>query len=98
MPAKRAALVIVAVALAAGSTAQTAQAVDRTWFGGTGDWSVAGNWNPAGVPGSADTAIIDGGSVTLNSAATVAGFTMNGGTFTGSGTLTVTGLLTWAGG
>ena len=32
------------------------------WNGGTGNWNVAGNWNPASIPTSTDDVTIDGGS------------------------------------
>jgi len=32
----------------------------RIWSGSDGDWSVAGNWDPAGVPINGDTAILNG--------------------------------------
>lgn len=47
---------------------QAAVAENYTWEGG-GDgtsWSDSANWNPAGVPGSADTATIDTASAAVN--------------------------------
>ena len=38
--------------------AAAAFAGDKTWVGTTTDWSTGSNWNPAGVPGNADRAII----------------------------------------
>ena len=39
--------------------AATLGAVTYTWVGGTGtNWSTHGNWNPVGVPGASDDAII----------------------------------------
>jgi hypothetical protein len=38
----------------------------RTWFGGTGQFNNANNWDPAGVPVSGDTAILDTGTVQLS--------------------------------
>lgn len=46
--------------------AATAQAVDVTWIGGTGDWSVSGNWS-GGVPSAANNTFIQTGTVTLDS-------------------------------
>ncbi len=41
------------------ATGTGAGPVVYTWTGATsGDWSVAGNWSPAGVPGSADDAVL----------------------------------------
>lgn len=34
-----------------------------TWFGGYGRYGAARHWDPRGVPGSGDTAVIDGGEV-----------------------------------
>ena len=45
-----------------------------TWFGGYGRYGAARHWNPRGVPGAGDTAVIDGGEVVArrqNIAATV---------------------------
>jgi hypothetical protein len=44
-------------------------AATRSWNDGSGNWSVAGNWSPAGVPTAGDTANItltDGISRTIN--------------------------------
>ncbi len=41
---------------------------------------------------------LTGGTTTLDGAATLSNFAQSGGTFTGPGTLTVTGLTTWTGG
>lgn len=35
------------------------EGVVRTWKGGTGNWNVAGNWTPEGVPGDGDTLVFD---------------------------------------
>jgi hypothetical protein len=65
-------------------------AVTRTFTNGGGDglWTTAANWNPSGVPASAETAVIPGAlSVTLNTGAqTIATLTM-----TTTGTLTISG-------
>ena len=52
----RTAWLTVAFVLALLGGASNAGAVNRSWVGGSGDWNVAGNWNPSGVPGSTDTA------------------------------------------
>ena len=74
------------VAAVAGSLSTNAlQAADSTWFGGTGNWNVAGNWSPVGVPNSALTNVfIDGGNVvnsivTLNTGATIGNLTIDAG-------------------
>ena len=49
------------------------------WVGGSGNWSVANNWNPHHVPGSSDIAIITNTgnyTVTLDAAIAVAGLTL----------------------
>src|SRR4051794_2881607 len=41
--------------------------VARTWFGGTGQWDKASNWDPIGVPVSGqDTAILTSGTAKLH--------------------------------
>ena len=44
-----------------------------------GDWSVAENWDPAGVPGAGDDVVIADMAVMLNGAATVASLTLEEG-------------------
>jgi hypothetical protein len=78
--------------------AAPAAAADRTWFGGSGDWSVGANWLPAGVPGLDDRALLNAGTATLGSDATVAGFVLGGGTLAGTGTLTASGASSWSAG
>src|SRR4051812_20746655 len=77
--------------------AGSAQALTRNWVPGDGNWSVAGNWSPSGVPTAGDTVSIGfgdgldrtvtynytGAAVTLNSV----GLDQTGGT--GSSTLAV---------
>ncbi len=36
-----------------------------TWFGGYGRFGAARNWDPRGVPGAGDTAVIDGGEAVV---------------------------------
>ena len=78
--------------------ASSALAVDRTWFGGTGDWNTITNWAPNGVPGSSDRAIISGGNAALTFDTGVAGFNVLGGRLFGAGNLAVSGLTTFTGG
>lgn len=57
-----------------------AQAVNKTWAGGAGNWS-ASNWSPGGtVPAAIDSAFITNASsqVTLDVTTTVHGLTING--------------------
>ena len=75
------------------------EGVELTWFGGTGDWSVAANWSPSGgPPGAADTAIVNAGDAQLGSAATIGAFRLGGGQVSGSGHLAVSGASQWTGG
>jgi hypothetical protein len=69
-----------------------------TWNGGAGNWNIASNWSPNGVPGVNDNAIIHNGTVLLTNDATVTGFTLNGGTLYGAGKLSISGTLTWTSG
>jgi hypothetical protein len=61
-------VLLLAPALVASSMAGQAHAAVRAWNVGDGNWSVAGNWSPAGVPGANDTVNIfstDGVSRTI---------------------------------
>ncbi|MGB4415606.1 MAG: hypothetical protein WBI53_12095, partial [Paludibacter sp.] len=57
----------------------------KTWIGSNyGDWDMATNWNPSGVPTSSDDVIIPDGynvNVTVNTAAVCASFTINEGNY-----------------
>ncbi|HEU4854881.1 MAG TPA: hypothetical protein VFS89_06280, partial [Nitrosospira sp.] len=88
----------IAAAMAASGFIQPALAVDRTWFGGTGDFGVDTNWSPAGVPGSGDKAIINSGNSTLSFNAGITSLDLFGGTLSGTGNLTLSGLSTWTAG
>jgi hypothetical protein len=88
----------IVAAIAASGMSQSVFAVDRTWFGGTGEWGVVTNWTPNGVPGSSDRAIINSGSSTLSFDTGVAGLSLSDGTLGGLGSLSVTGAATWTGG
>lgn len=77
---------------------QPAFAVDRTWFGGTGNFGEATNWTPSGVPGSGDRAIINSGSSTLSFNTGISGLDFLGGILSGNGNLAVSGLSTWTAG
>lgn len=41
-------------------------AITKTWSGGNGDWSVASNWSPVGVPTIDDDVVINGGTPYLS--------------------------------
>jgi len=77
--------------------AAPASATNYTWTGGGGDdaWDNAANWNPAGVPGDGDNALIVSAGVTYGSGTTLLGdlalgngatLTVRGGVFGFSGT------------
>ena len=72
------------------TTAQTTY----TWNGGTGNWNVASNWTPVGVPGAGDKAVINSGDVTLTTDVTIADIVLYG-TLSGDFNFLVTGLMTW---
>ena len=69
-----------------------------TWNNSTGDWQLGSNWAPAGPPGAADIAVINGGNSQLNAPATIAGYTQTAGTLSGTGTLAVSGASSWTAG
>ncbi|MES9833021.1 MAG: hypothetical protein ABW139_12355, partial [Candidatus Thiodiazotropha sp. DIVDIV] len=64
-------------------------ALDCSWGGGIGDWFSA-NWSGCGgaSPSVTDEATIGSGTVTLDANQSIQSFTLTGGTFTGSGTVT----------
>ncbi|SFN29806.1 PEP-CTERM protein-sorting domain-containing protein [Nitrosospira briensis] len=88
----------IAAALAASGFIQPAFAVDRTWFGGNGDWELNTNWSPSGVPGNGDKGIINSGNSTLSFNSGIAGLDFFGGSLRGAGDLAVSGLTTFTGG
>ena len=67
-----------------------------TWIGSTGDWDVSANWTPTGVPGTLDTAIVNGGTITLNADVTVANLEIAA-NLNGDFDLEVTNLMVWNG-
>ena len=69
-----------------------------TWNGSSGSWQTASNWNPNGVPGAADTAVVNSGTVTTDMAVTVAGLLQNSGTINGTGDITITTKYIWESG
>jgi hypothetical protein len=75
--------------------ASRADATSYSWNVASGDWFTTTNWSPNGVPGAADDAVIaNGGTATLNAAASVTSFTLSNGTRDGTGTLDVSGTMT----
>lgn len=87
-------LALLIAALATPALAQTAY----TRVGG-GNWSNASGWSPAGVPGPADSANLNGRTVTLDIDVTLDALIMTAASLLdGSGDLTITGSLDWQGG
>jgi hypothetical protein len=79
-------------------TTVTISQTKYTWTGGSGSWQTASNWNPNGVPGVADTAVINSGTVTTDLAVTIAGLYQNAGAIDGTGNITVTSKFIWGAG
>ncbi len=46
--------------------AQNGFAVNKTWNGGSGSWSVAASWSPVGVPNNSDFVTINSGTVSIS--------------------------------
>lgn len=55
------------------------QAATCTWNGSTGSWQTAANWSCGALPGAADTAVINAGTVTSSASVTAGATTLNGG-------------------
>jgi hypothetical protein len=53
---------VLAVAFLGVSAAAAQAACNKTWVGGSGDWSEAGHWSPSGAPESSESACIAGSS------------------------------------
>ena len=80
------------IAMALALLQAPALAVDYVWQGGTGFWDDAGRWTLLGVPGSGDTATIQGtgtGAVLLRDARSVDQLWFSGGRLASTSTLTV---------
>jgi uncharacterized cupin superfamily protein len=76
-----------------------AGAADFTWNATSGNWEDSANWNPAGgVPGPADSALINAGTVSLGSSRGLASLALWGGTLEGTGALRITGPSSWTSG
>jgi hypothetical protein len=78
---RSASVAVVLLAALTGPLATPADAVscDKTWNGGSGDWSVDGNWTPFGVPSSMDTVCITAAgtyTVTLKGSQAAEGITL----------------------
>jgi len=63
-----------------------------------GDWFTAATWTPNGVPGVADTAIVNTGTTTITDNVIVGGLYMSAGVIAGDSNLSVTDSLSWSGG
>ncbi|GGC60868.1 Hint domain-containing protein [Chelatococcus reniformis] len=48
----------------------------KTWIGGDGNWHVAANWQPAGVPGYNDDVVIDSGNPVATSGVAIESLTV----------------------
>lgn len=109
---RRAGLTVVGLSLASLlSFLSAASAPAQTWVGGNGNWNVAANWTPNGVPTSGSPTNTTAGSITFDTLSVLlssfissgaGGFTINGGTFgaatPGVSTLQVNGNFTINGG
>src|SRR4051812_35320824 len=74
------------------------QAASFTWNSGSGDWSVASNWTPNGVPGPNDAATVSSGNPMVGTDTTVSNLNLGGGTISGSAVLTITKAFNWSSG
>ncbi len=69
------------------------------WTGAvSSDWNNRTNWNPQQVPTSADTAVINSGTVTVAAAPPFSALTFNGGTLTGPIVVGDSCVMNWNGG
>ena len=93
-------MLVLTLTVSASVLASSPHAPDATcvWNGSTGNWSDTARWTGCGgvAPGTNDTAVISGGTVTIDQDVTVQGLTINGGTLQGSNTLTVTQTMVWS--
>ena len=82
--------------------ANPTSAASLTWINTSGgDWNIAGNWSPSGVPGATDTALITAAGtyvVTVNDSESAASLTIGGATGTQSLQISSGGALNEAGG
>jgi PEP-CTERM motif len=78
-----------ATAWAAAMLAMPAGAATCTWLGSSGSWDDPSAWNCALIPGAADTAILNAGSVAVTNSTNLGRLTLGRGQITGAGTLTV---------
>jgi len=64
--------------------------IASNWVGGVGNWSVAANWNPVGVPTASDDVTIYSGEVTVDVDAYAKSVVFQGTTFTINSSVTLT--------
>src|SRR2546421_5097776 len=90
---ERSACVCVALILIFAATPLFAASFSSTT---SGNWSSVSTWGGAGVPGSGDTATVNGGHVvTLDIPVTVATLTLGGGQINGTQSIAVTSAFNW---
>ncbi len=71
-----------------------------TWDGANGNWTDLARWSCGQVPGAADTAIINSGTITVNVPTTIGTLFFSGTlttTLTGAQPITITTAMTWTG-
>lgn len=95
-------LVAVAAMLTMAGTESSGQ-IPSTWFGGSGQWNVASNWNTTDFPQNGNggflyNAIIASGNVDLNQNIQVENLDLSGGVISGAGDLDLSQLMQWTGG
>ncbi|MCB9282425.1 MAG: hypothetical protein H6563_00005, partial [Lewinellaceae bacterium] len=79
-------------------SSQTVFCVNRDWIGGIGDWAVASNWSPAGIPDFNDYLTIPNGQATIFGATNAQAkglIIQNGATVILNGSLQIDGSGTW---
>ena len=94
----RTAILLLPIFFVWGGVTLTLAQTTYTWTGSNnGEWTVASNWNPQGIPGKDDTAIINSGSVVINTEITVS--TLNlASTLEINATFILTDAFNWTGG
>ncbi len=81
------------------SSVDVARAVDKTFSPTFGEWLKDENWSPPGVPGPMDDVTLESShSADLLDDTAIRNLTLDGGQVSGSGSLTVSGRLTWLNG
>lgn len=65
-----------------------------TWAAQTGNWQIAANWAPTGVPGANDTAVVNNGIVTATTPVSVSGLELGDAEINGA-KLTILSMFRW---